>query len=380
MHWVLFKDDHGPRRFKQLAERLRTHSALEAVQEIMSEQPDHFKEVIEDHLRRTSKGWKIPFDHAAAKKAWSVQPADAARVAVTRAELMRGAGLLTEADVIFTQIRLTDSESPWVKEAMARKALRENNEEEAVRLYREAISAGTENPAAYLVSAAERLDRSRAGGLDFAGQGNQRYVDEAVEEIQKARALDPGNSTAYRLLGRAFYVSPKVDPSMVAELERGVFSGPEGEEVRFYLALLSQRLGLDAAYVEHLSLVLESPQSSASLRERAKRIWKSDPFMAAIEQLQTLADAQRFDEIRPQLEPQARMGSRLTASQRAYLLSWLSEQEAIEELKRLYQDKRWEQFKTRAETFFKEHPKSPAVSGLRAYYERVLQHLGGGQH
>lgn len=308
-----------------------------------------------------------------------MQPADSARVAVTRAELMRGAERLTEADVIFTQIRLTNPESPWVKEAFARKALRENNGDEAVRLYREAISVGTENPAAYLVSAKERLDRSRAGGLDFAGQGNQRYVDEAVAEIHKARALDPGNSTGYRLLGRAFYVSPKVDTSMVAELERGVFSGPEGEEVRFYLALLCQRLGLDEAYIEHLSSVLESPQSSAVLRERAKRIWTNDPFVGAIEQLQGLADAQRFSEIRQQLEPEARMGSRLTTSQRAYLSTWLSEQESIDELKRLYQEKRWDQFKLRAEIFFKEHPKSPAVSGLQSYYERAVQQLGNSQ-
>lgn len=376
MHWILLKDDQGPQRFKELAALLRTHTALEAVQKVMQEKPDRFQGAIEAHLRRAAKGRKIEFDEAAVRAGWKVHPASPTRVAMTRAELLAKSGRLVEADVLLTQMRLKEPDSAWIKEAFARRAMRDRNDNESVHLYREAIGMGSENPAAYLVSAKERLDRSQAGGLDYGGQGNRQYVEEALAEIRRALALDPGSVAAYQLMGRAFFVSPTVDPTMVDELRKGASSGDAGAQVRFYLGLLYQRLGREEAYLNELTALASSEETPAHLRREVVKRLQADPFMSAKLALQDLASEGKLDEGRRRIEPGSADSFKLNPAQRQRLQTWLAEQEAIAELKTLSEQKQWKLFRAKAEAFIQNHPQSSAVSSVRSYLDRLVRQLG----
>ena len=378
MHWILSKDDRGSQRFRQLVEELRTKTALNAVQTVMNEKADRLRDAIESHLRKAAKGTRVGFDEKAVRAAWKLRPASPARVAAARAEVLARSGRTAEADVLLTQMRLQDPDSPWINEAYARRAMMSRDDAEAVRLYREAIKAGSENPVAYLISADERLNRSRAGGLDFEGQGNHLYVDEALGEIRRAIELDPGSGMGYQLLGRAFFVSPTVDPAMVDELSKGKMDAKSGAQVRFYLGLLYHRLGMDDAYVNELSDLAENEDTPNDIKTKAMKRLKSHPLVIAKIALQDLVGEGKFGEARRRLEPASSDSFKLSPSQRAGLTTWLAEQEAIAELKVLYDGRQWPLFRAKAEAFITNHPQSPAAERVRSYLETVIRQFGSG--
>lgn len=376
MHWILFKDDRGPQRFRQLVEQLRTKTALDAVQTVMSEKPDRFRDAIQSHLRKAARGTRVEFDEAAVRAAWKIHPASPARVAAARAEILARSGRTAEADVLLSQMRLQDPDSPWINEAYARRAKMSRDDAEAVRLYRAAIEAGSENPVAYLISAGERLNRSSAGGLDFEGQGNRLYVDEALGEIRRAVELDPGSGMGYQLLGRAFFVSPTVDPAMVDELSKGKMDAKSGAQVRFYLGLLYHRLGMDDACVNELSDLAEDEGTPKDIKAEAVKRLRSHPLVIAKIALKDLVDGGKFGEARRRLEPASSDSFKLSPSQRAGLATWLAEQEAIAELKVLYDGRQWPAFRAKAEAFITNHPQSLAAERVRSYLETVIRQFG----
>ncbi len=376
MHWILLKDDRGAQRFRDLVEHLRTQDALNAVQKVMNERSDRFLGAIENHLRKAAKGSKVAFDEAAVRAAWKFQPADPARVAAARAEVLANSGRTAEADVLLTQMRLQDPDSPWINEAYARRAMMSRDEDEAVRLYRAAIKAGSQNPVAYLVSADERLNRSRAGGFDYEGQGNSLYVDEALGEIRQALALDPGSGKAYRLMGRAFFVSPTVKPAMVDELGKGTMDASSGAQVRYYLGLLYHRLDMEEAYLSTLSDLAESDRTPRDVKAQVVKRLRSDPMVMAKATLQALVNEGKLEEARRRVASGSPDSFKLSPSQRQGLATWLAEQEAIAELKVLYDSRQWKGFRTKAEAFIKTHPQSPAVKPVRTYLENVIRQFG----
>jgi tetratricopeptide (TPR) repeat protein len=160
-------------------------------------------------------------------------------------------------------------DSVWVKEAAARQASRNGEKDDAVKLYREAIAVGTKNAVAYLVSAGMRLDEYSLGRTDFAGGGGAS-TDIAIKEIKQALELAPGNIEAYRLLGRAFYILPKLTEDRLTDLNPAMVSGADGCVVRFYRALLYQRLGKLPQCVNDLQTIINDPDALQRTKQGAQ--------------------------------------------------------------------------------------------------------------
>ena len=64
-----------------------------------------------------------------------------------------------EAEREFARAQAATPDAPAIEEWLARRELRENRPEEAARLYREAITAGTRNSVAYLSQAKKMIEQ-----------------------------------------------------------------------------------------------------------------------------------------------------------------------------------------------------------------------------
>ncbi|HET7538104.1 MAG TPA: hypothetical protein VFJ90_16705 [Candidatus Didemnitutus sp.] len=269
MHWVLLDDAAGAARFAGLAARLRTQLGQEAIESVMNTDVRKFSEAIRRHLKGSRKVQEFDFDEAGARSRLKFASAPPAEVAVLKAELLAASGRSESAQQLL-YARQVEPDLPVVKEAWARKATRENNPDEATRLYREAIECGSTNYMAYLNSASARLDDSAAGGADYAGGGG-RGTTKAIEEIKTAMTISSGDRWTYQLLGRAYYVSPTITEENVKELDAGVTLGEDGEAVRYYRGLLWLRLDRVDEFKADLEQVIADPETTTWFRTAAKR-------------------------------------------------------------------------------------------------------------
>lgn len=261
MYWVLFSQRHPRESFEALAKSIRERSYLEAVQDTTGMKSEQFVRAITTYLKQKNPTYECSFDEQKVRAGLLLSPAPEAEVHVQLSNLLAAAERYEEANNELNQALALAPEAPCVKEACARQALRNQLKEEAVKLYRDAITAGTKNPMAYLVSAGARLDEYSSSGTDYAGGGGQS-TETAIGEIKKALELNPGNLQAYRLLGRAFYILPKLMEDQLAELTPALVAGADGCGVRYYRALLYERLGKLDPCMNELRLIIDDPDAS----------------------------------------------------------------------------------------------------------------------
>lgn len=376
MHRVLLEGPGGRERFEALAAKLRTTGGLEAVEAVLGLPANEFNKDLSRHLSRRDARLEIPFDDARVRASAKVLPATDGEVRIQLSNLLLAAQKPDEAAVEFARAQAVTPDAPAVKEWLARRELRENRPDEAARLYREAIAAGSRNPVAYLISADQRMTDSRSSNVDRTGGGG-RDLDESINEIRQAIRLNPGSAQAYRLLGRAFFLHPNPTPDHVTELSRGVMRGTDGGQVQFYRALLHERLAMKAEYAADLRAILAAPDVPTGLRRMVGERLERETFRAVQAEVESLAEAKKYAEAHaavtkartPELE-------RETDQMFDQLDRWITQGERWEELKTLYAEKQWTACRAAAKSFLADFPRSSVVPKLKqmdAHAQRMLE-------
>ncbi|MBS0631585.1 MAG: hypothetical protein JSS11_06700 [Verrucomicrobia bacterium] len=290
MHWVLLADGNNLAYFNALEQRLRTEQPVPALAAVMNTTEKELTRAIKRH---TGKRRELPFDTAAVKASFRIAPAPEAEVLVQSSEVLIFSKREAEADMKLIQARELAPDLPMVKEAIARQLLRQDREREAVDLYREAIAAGSKNAAAYLRSARLRLNDSSSGGHDVAGEGGQEAVT-SVTEIRQAIQLNPGNLEGYQLLGRAFFVLPKLTAEQVDELTPGAVPGPEGVPVRLYRTMLYSRLGQRDPCAQEFRAILADPAIPDETRRVIVRQYATEVNRIDAKRIQKCVEAEDY--------------------------------------------------------------------------------------
>jgi len=269
MNWVLLSKQHPRETFAVLVARIREKSFLEAVEDTTGVKTKEFTTAISRHLNARKNDYEFPFDEQKVQAGLRLSPAPEAEVHVQLANMLAAAERYDEASNELKQALALAPEASCVKEAAARQALRHQQKDDAVKLYRDAIAAGTKNPMAYLVSADARLDEYASSHTDYAGGGGPS-TETAIGEIKKALELNPSNMQAYRLLGRAFYILPQFTEERLAELTPALTTGADGCGVRFYRALLYERLEKLDQSLGDLRLIIKDPDVSQWTKHSAQ--------------------------------------------------------------------------------------------------------------
>ncbi len=269
MHWILLGGPDSRDRFQRVASELRIASINPDVPQVLDCAVADLDRELNRHFKGRSKTREIPFDETALRAKWTVEPAPAFEVDIHRAEILLAADKTIEARAIILNLQVTASESSLVQEALARFALRENDEAAATAHYRKAIELGSKNPVTRLRSASARLDESSMNGSDYPGNAGTNAA-EAIAEIEQVLAVDSTNLEAYRLLGRALFVAPKLDEQDLEKLAPGIGPGNAGARVRFYRALLRLRLNQPEKANEDLRLIADDTSVLPNDRQRAR--------------------------------------------------------------------------------------------------------------
>lgn len=373
MHWILLKDDHSRERFLDLVTRLKTTPALPAVEGLMGVPADQFRSEIEKHLRHYTKGRAWPFDEAQIKAGLKISPANEGDVLAQTANLLAAAGRLDESNRELERAVQLAPDHAEVKEALARRAVRENRLADASQLYREAIQAGTKNYSTYLNSAAARLDAAMKEHVDQPGSGGAE-IDTAVSEIRQAIALSHGNGEAYRMLGRAFWVKTQVLSEYVDELSPGVGNGDAGQRVRYYRALLNSRLGQSEAAVRDLQQILADSEVAEPERRRARERLDDENFRLTAKTIESLAGQKNFAEAQHVLamaEQQTTSPTTLTRYQGLH--AWLDEEVAWGELVTKADEKKWHELGEAAQIFLERFPQSTRTTAVQKLKTEALR-------
>jgi len=261
MHWVLLSQKNPGEQFAKLAAAIREKGYLESVEEITGVKARNLSVAVGKHLSGRVPTFECAFDAQKVRMGFQLVPAPEAELHVQFANLLVAAGRHDEASKELEQATALAPDLISAKEAAARQALRNQQNEDAVNLYRAAIAGGSKNPIAYLISAGARLDEYSMGNADYEGGGGPS-TEVAIGEIRKALEINPGSMQAYRLLGRAFYILPKFTEDRLADLAPALVKGAEGCDVRYYRALLYRRLGKIEECMNDLRLIIDDPDAS----------------------------------------------------------------------------------------------------------------------
>lgn len=369
MHWILFKDAATRERFAALAERLRTTPGLAAVEATMHLPARKFRTAILDHLDRDRER-ELPFDDAAVRASFKITPAPEAEILAETSNLLAATGRIDKCNRQLDRAAQLAPDSPAVEEALARRAARENRPDDAAQLYRDAIAHGTTHASVYLKSADAHLNESAMSGMDSpGGAGNNAAV--AIDEIHHALQLNPGNPEAYRLLGRAYFVAPTVTADQAAELNPGVSLGEAGERVRFYRALVYERLERTDEAIADLRQIAADPDVSETDRRRAQSRLATEILQSAYKRIEPLLNDGRFKEAHKILDAVDSNGlPPNTARQLDDLRSRVDEFAQWHQIVELYNDHHWEEFAAAAKKYLDQHPNG----GRRRSLERMLAH------
>lgn len=371
MHWILLRDEGGVDRFRRLAQRWRETSALLAVEEVMGESSKNFSREVRRYVLREAEPRRLAFDEAATRASWTLSAADPARVHTTLAYLLDAAGRPKEAEAAMALARAAGTDNVAYLEGMARRLKKARQDAEALALYRQAILAGSRNPVAYLVSADGYLDESQSAGADYAGGGGNN-VHDAEREIQKALELDPGSPEAYRLLGRMYFISPKVPEDAIERLSVGVTSGEAGAAVRLYRAWLYQRAQKMDEALADFRAIMEDPEVEPRTKARARDTMSRMAINVAKSRLDKSLRTRQYDEALTHLDQieKAAADDELTADFAA-LRSFVAERRTLDELQDLRKARDWRAFILKAEAFLSTYPQSRAASQVTRLLEEA---------
>ncbi len=371
MHRILFGSEKTSETFAALALKLRDGDPLEAVSATLGVPPDRFDRELVRHLHSKNANREFPFDADALRRQLTTVPAPEAEVNVQLANLLFAAGKSNDAELELAKAQVLAPASAIVKEARARSAMRAGENDEAVRLYREAIEAGSANAMAYLRSAEQRLNDISGGRMGQPGGGGIG-AEEALSEIKKAIVLDPGSTEAYVLLGRALYLVPELQPAQVDGLSRAVARGAAGESIRYYRAALYDRLGRsDDALADYRQIVAD-PLTGTRLREAVNAKLGEAELKHVVSTVENLAHEAKFDEARAVLDQAAADKTNgAIAAQLQALRGWLDEKQTWDGVRAAYEAKHWSEALTSAKKFLEQFPDSRAANSARRIIERA---------
>jgi tetratricopeptide (TPR) repeat protein len=271
MHWLLLEGGKPRVVFEKLAAAIKATGFSEAVESVSGFPPEGFGKAIGRHFRVGDCRYETAFDEKGVRGRLKPVPAPDVEVHVQLANALASAKRDAESDRELELAASLAPDSVAVKEAGARKAIREDRKDDAVKLYREAIDAGSTNARAILFSASARLDEYSTGNVDYAGGGGPS-TEVALQEIRRVLKMNSSDFDAYRLMGRALFVLPRLSEEMVAELEPAVMAGEDGCRVRYYRALLRDRLGDIESAIKDLRTILDDSEASNFTRRSAQAL------------------------------------------------------------------------------------------------------------
>jgi len=268
MHWVLLDQDDARERFQRVSAELNILH-FDEITRVLDCPVADLDRALNRHFKGRLKTKTFPFDPVALRAKWTIAPASTYEVMAHKADLL-ASHQPAEAHAELDRALALAPDAPIVHEALARLAFREGDAESAIRYYRSAIEHGSKNAIPRLRSASAHLDESSGGtGSDRAGNAGSNAA-EAIAEIRDALAIEPRNLEAYRLLGRALFVSPKLAENDIEELTPGIVPGRDGAYVRFYRALLYSRLNLSEQAAADFKAIAADPAVPSQDRKRAE--------------------------------------------------------------------------------------------------------------
>lgn len=269
MHWVLLGGPDTRDRFQRVAAELRGVSITPQVAAVLDCPVTKLSREISRHFRGGPVTRAFPFDEKSLRSTWNVENAPSFEVDIQRAEILFAAEKTVEARAVILNLQVTAGDSPLVQEALARSAQREGDSVTAAAHYRRALELGSKNPTTRLRSASALLDESSMNGADYPGNAAGNAA-EAIAQIETVLADDPTNLDAYRLLGRALFVAPKITEQDLEKLSPGIGPGAAGARVRYYRALLYLRLNQPEKAREDLRLIADDSSVPNNDRQRAR--------------------------------------------------------------------------------------------------------------
>lgn len=356
MHWIMFADANTRERFADLAIRLRTTSGLKAVEEVMKTPAKDLHHAIGRHLMHERQR-ELPFDRAAVSASFKISPASEAEVLAQTYSLLAASDRILEANAELARARSLAPNHPAVLEALARQAARDGRPEDAGNYYHAAIAAGSKLVSTYLRSADARINESSVGRSDIAG-GAGTNAAQAIEDLHRALALNPKELDIYRLLGRAYFVSPALKPEQIGELDPGVVPGEAGASVRRYRALLYSRVGnIDACLADFRAIVAD-PDISDETRTLAHNSLSQQILAAAMKKIQALADANQYDEAHKVVDGiDASDLNDHGKHDLDQIRLWLAESESWDRIDTLYSNADWAQLQAEAKKYLATVPR-----------------------
>ena len=358
MNFILMQENKPRERFMGLKEKIYDRQGeMQAVASLVGVPMEKWERAIH---RQMGGGHeiRIPFDEKAILARLKIEPADAAEVMVRESDLLVSYGREAEGDALLDQAVALSPQAIYVNEALARRAMRHQDQTAAARFYRQAMAAGSTNTNAWIISAAERLVQVQAYGSDVAGGGSNSTLT-ALEEVHRALQLDPGDRNAWRLLGRVYFVLAKADEAGLAELSRAVTDQENGLHVRYYRGLLQFRLGHMAEAVADLEYVETHPRTSPAVRQSALNFRAKLQFQTDKGQVERWVGEEKYDEARAAV---ARGSEQATGTSmgKAYqgLRAWVEENASWVKTVELYNQQDWAGALAAVKQFSEDYPHS----------------------
>jgi hypothetical protein len=253
--------------------------------------------------------------------------------------------------------------------------LRRNNHAAAVGYYRAAIQSGSADPDAFAVSAADRMDQSSSGGIDYPGDCGTEGAA-VLAETRQAVALDRGEIYYWQLLGRAFFVAPAVSPDEVTELSQAISDDPGGLEVRYYRGLLYSRLGRIDDCRADVQYVLQNKATSSYRRHWAQSYLAHLDFDRDRLTVNSLAKERRFSEAQDLLNQRLKEGVDGTVrANYESLQRYVDEFEDWHKADDLRQNRQWSELLEATTSFLDKYPLSANRRVIRNWQQLAQREL-----
>lgn len=300
MHYLWLKDDQGAERFAELVRRLRTEPPMAVALALAGVPEAELKRTLSRYVGRIGRVREFTVDEGAWRAQMQTGAAERAVVGVHLADLLRGFVRPGLAELELAEARAAAPEHPLVREGLAREALARGDREAALALYREAMERKSTNVAAHLASASDWLDQGAGGSEEAGGGGN--IAETAIAELRRALEIDPRNEDAYRLLGRALYLRPRIEQADLELLAPSIPLPDTKGLIRYYRALVLGRLQQTAEAHETLAALSVSPTVQADVREQATNRLGQEAFNSLLDRVEKLAGEGKFAEARASAE------------------------------------------------------------------------------